>query len=185
MSQNTRATGTSPGCQGSSWKVLGSGRARTSDSWTRLKPSMAEPSKVMPSSRAFSSSAGVMREGLGRAQHVGEPQLDEADGPLLDRPQHVFLLAAHGASARAWHGARSVRPGPALPVSQAPGRVSAVFTRRSHRGNGRETPRCEPVRPGQASTRSAGLRPRARGRPSDLLSGPGSHHDGARQRPAP
>ena len=31
-----------------------------SDSWTRLNPSMAEPSKVMPSSRAVSSSAGVM-----------------------------------------------------------------------------------------------------------------------------
>ncbi len=60
MSQNTRATGMSSGCQGRSWKVFGSGRARTSLSWTRLKPSMAEPSKVMPSSRAFSSSAGVM-----------------------------------------------------------------------------------------------------------------------------
>ena len=33
---------------------------RTSDSWIRLKPSIADPSKVMPSSRAFSSSAGVM-----------------------------------------------------------------------------------------------------------------------------
>jgi hypothetical protein len=60
MSQKTRATPAPSSCQGSSWKVFGSGRARTSDSWTRLKPSMAEPSKVMPSSRAFSSSAGVM-----------------------------------------------------------------------------------------------------------------------------
>ncbi len=40
--------------------MLASGRASTSLSWTRLNPSMAEPSKVMPSSRAFSSSAGVM-----------------------------------------------------------------------------------------------------------------------------
>ena len=40
--------------------MLASGRASTSLSWTRLKPSMAEPSKVIPSSRAFSSSAGVM-----------------------------------------------------------------------------------------------------------------------------
>ncbi len=40
--------------------MLASGRASTSLSWTRLKPSMAEPSKVMPSSSAFSSSAGVM-----------------------------------------------------------------------------------------------------------------------------
>ena len=29
-------------------------------SWTRLKPSMADPSKVMPSSKAFSSSPGTM-----------------------------------------------------------------------------------------------------------------------------
>ena len=60
MSQKTRATGTSSGCQGRSLEGLASGRASTSLSWTRVKPSMAEPSKVMPSSRAFSSSAGVM-----------------------------------------------------------------------------------------------------------------------------
>ncbi len=73
MSQNTLATWTSgssgPGCpcpcQGSSWKVLASGRASTSLSWTRLKPSMADPSKVIPSSRAFSSSAGVMLKVFG------------------------------------------------------------------------------------------------------------------------
>ena len=65
MSQNTRATDESSSCQGSSWKVLRSGRASTSASCTRLKPSMAEPSKVMPSSRAFSSSAGVMFRPLG------------------------------------------------------------------------------------------------------------------------
>ena len=64
MSQKTRATGASSGCQGRIWNVLGSGRASTSLSWTREKPSMAEPSKVMPSSRAFSSSAGVMAKVL-------------------------------------------------------------------------------------------------------------------------
>ncbi len=37
-------------------------------------------------------------ESLGRAQDVGEPQLDEADAPLLDRPQHVVPLALHPAS---------------------------------------------------------------------------------------
>jgi hypothetical protein len=52
-------------CQGRSWKVLASGRASTSLSWTRLNPSMADPSKVIPSSRAFSSSAGVMLKVLG------------------------------------------------------------------------------------------------------------------------
>ena len=77
MSQKTRATWALPSawwwsaatdpcpCQGRSWKVLASGRASTSLSWTRLKPSMADPSKVMPSSRAFSSSAGVMEKVLG------------------------------------------------------------------------------------------------------------------------
>ena len=39
-------------------------------------------------------------EGLGRPQDVGEPELDEADGPLLDRPEDVLLLASHSASAR-------------------------------------------------------------------------------------
>ena len=60
MSQNMRADGSSPSTHGSSSKLLGSGRASTSLSCTRLKPSMAEPSNVMPSSKAFSSSAGVM-----------------------------------------------------------------------------------------------------------------------------
>ena len=41
-------------------------------------------------------------EVLGRAEHVGEPQLDEADAALLDGPQHVVLLAFHAvAHARA------------------------------------------------------------------------------------
>ena len=98
MSQKTRATCASSWCQGSSWKVLGSGRARTSASWTRLNPSMAEPSKVIPSSSAFSSSAEVMLNPLGVPEHVGEPQLDEADAPLLDGPQHVVPLALHRTS---------------------------------------------------------------------------------------
>jgi hypothetical protein len=38
--------------------VFGSGMASTSLSCTRLKPSIDEPSNVMPSSSAFSSSAG-------------------------------------------------------------------------------------------------------------------------------
>ena len=34
-------------------------------------------------------------EPLGGPEHVGEPQLDEADAALLDRPQHVVALALH------------------------------------------------------------------------------------------
>ena len=60
MSQNIRAEVSSRSVHGSSSKVLGSGRASTSLSCTRLKPSMAEPSNCMPSSKAFSSSAGLM-----------------------------------------------------------------------------------------------------------------------------
>ena len=48
------------GRQGTSWKVVGSGMAIMSDSSMRAKPSMDEPSKPMPSSRAFSSSSTVM-----------------------------------------------------------------------------------------------------------------------------
>ena len=40
--------------------MLGSGTASTSLSCTRLKPSIDEPSKDMPSSSAFSSSTGLM-----------------------------------------------------------------------------------------------------------------------------
>jgi len=60
MSQNMRASGRRCRPNGSSSKEFGSGIASTSLSWTREKPSMEEPSKVMPSSRAFSSSAGLM-----------------------------------------------------------------------------------------------------------------------------
>ena len=60
MSQNIRASGACGSAHGRSWKVFGSGMASTSLSWTRLKPSIDDPSNVMPSSRAFSSSAGVM-----------------------------------------------------------------------------------------------------------------------------
>ena len=37
-------------------------------------------------------------EPLGGPQHVGEPQLDEADTPLLDGPEHVIPLTLHGTS---------------------------------------------------------------------------------------
>src|SRR4051794_36948974 len=59
MSQNMRAVpGASPR-HGSTWNVVGSGRASMSDSCTRAKPSIAEPSKPMPSANAPSSSAGA------------------------------------------------------------------------------------------------------------------------------
>ena len=60
MSQNIRAVaGVSPR-HGRIWNVDGSGLASMSDSCTRAKPSIADPSKPMPSLNAPSSSAGAM-----------------------------------------------------------------------------------------------------------------------------
>ncbi len=59
MSQNIRAVdGPSPR-HGRIWNVEGSGLASMSLSCTRAKPSIADPSKPMPSPKALSSSAGA------------------------------------------------------------------------------------------------------------------------------
>ena len=60
MSQNTRASGVFGSPHGSTSNVSGSGIASTSASWIREKPSIDEPSNVIPSSSAFSSSAGLI-----------------------------------------------------------------------------------------------------------------------------
>jgi hypothetical protein len=60
MSQNIRATPCDSGRHGRTWKVEASGTTSMSASWTRAKPSIAEPSKPMPSVKAFSSSAAVI-----------------------------------------------------------------------------------------------------------------------------
>jgi hypothetical protein len=36
------------------------------------------------------------RHGLERAEHVGEPEPDKANVPLLERAQHEFFLPVHG-----------------------------------------------------------------------------------------
>ena len=109
--------------------MFGSGMRSMSDSWTRLKPSIAEPSKVMPSSRAVSSSAGVDGEALELAEDVGEPQADEADAAFLDGSEHVVVLVLHRASLTG-RGEGLRRPGTPR---------HAPFTLRSHPGNNRET----------------------------------------------
>ena len=63
-----------------------------SDSWIRLKPSIEEPSKPMPSANAPSSSCEVMVNDFRKPEDVGEPQADEADAPLLDGAQDVLGL---------------------------------------------------------------------------------------------
>jgi len=59
MSQNIRAVPWVAPRQGSSWNVDGSGWATMSDSYTRAKPWMADPSNPIPSESAPSSSAGA------------------------------------------------------------------------------------------------------------------------------
>ena len=62
-------------------------------------------------------------EPLRGPEHVGEPQLDEADAPLLDGPEHVVPLALHRTSfacRRTPLFRRPVRPRPE-PVSAATG----------------------------------------------------------------
>ena len=49
----------------------------------------------MPSSSATSSSAGVISTDFKKPEHVGEPQPDEADAPLLDGAQDVLELTFH------------------------------------------------------------------------------------------
>ena len=60
MSQKTRASAPLGSTHGSTSKVSASGSASTSLSCTRLKPSIDEPSNVMPSWSAFSISAGLI-----------------------------------------------------------------------------------------------------------------------------
>ena len=60
-------------------------------------------------------------EPLGGPQDVGEPQLDEADAPLLDCPEHVIPLALHRTSF-ACPGTRLLRgPGGRGPIGPAGG----------------------------------------------------------------
>ena len=60
ISQNIRAAPGASVRHGRIENVAGSGFANISDSVTRANPSIAEPSKPIPSSNAFSSSAGAI-----------------------------------------------------------------------------------------------------------------------------
>ena len=60
ISQNILAAPGDSVRHGRTEKVVGSGFANMSDSVTRANPSIAEPSKPIPSSKAFSSSAGAI-----------------------------------------------------------------------------------------------------------------------------
>ena len=60
MSQNIRAAPGDSVRQGRTLNVAASGLANISDSVMRAKPSIAEPSKPIPSAKLFSSSAGAI-----------------------------------------------------------------------------------------------------------------------------
>ncbi len=94
-----------------------------SDSWMRLKPSIDEPSKPIPSSERALELLRRDRERLQEPEHVGEPQTDEPDAPLLDRAQHVvgFGGQRHGCTVRA--RPRRLGYGAVTSGGRAPGRV--------------------------------------------------------------
>ena len=72
---------------------------------------MAEPSKCMPSSKAFSSSAGEMANDLSCPSTSVNQRRIEPDAALLDRAQHVVLLAFHRAPCLRT-ASRRPQPGP-------------------------------------------------------------------------
>ena len=168
MSQNTRATGASSGCQGRIWNVLASGRARTSLSWTREKPSMAEPSKVMPSSRAFSSSAGVM------AKVLAVPRTSVNHSCTNRTARSSTVLSTYSCWLRMWPPRARRRP--------SAGALSKC--RRLRRGRGTSSYAVY-----RRATAAKSHRGRLRGRPptarragaadADLWVGRASHHHGA------
>ncbi len=79
MSQNTRAVGESSSAHGSSSKVEASGRASTSDSCLRLKPSIERAVELHALGEGALELGGADGEALELAEDVGEPQPDEPD----------------------------------------------------------------------------------------------------------
>ena len=92
MSQKIRASGALGSPQGSNSNVSGSGIASTSDSCTRENPSIDEPSNDIPSLERVVEFGRRDREALQRAQHVGEPEPDQAHAAFFDAAEHVVTL---------------------------------------------------------------------------------------------
>ncbi len=92
MSQKMRASGALGSPHGSTSNVLGSGIASTSASWMREKPSIDEPSNVIPSIERVLQLGGADREALQVAEDVGEPQPHQSDAAVLHAAQDVVPL---------------------------------------------------------------------------------------------
>jgi len=72
--------------------VAGSGFANISDSVTRANPSIAEPSKPIPSAKAFSNSAGAIATDFRKSQDIRKPQTDKANVALFQCAKDELLL---------------------------------------------------------------------------------------------
>ena len=83
---------------------------------------MAEPSKLHALLEGVLELGRGDGERLELAEHVGEPEPDQPDPALLDRAQHVVLLAFHGAAMMAGRAA-----GPDTRLARA--RSHSVHTR--------------------------------------------------------
>ena len=96
MSQNIRAVPWWSPRHGSTANVDGSGLTSMSASYTRARPSIAEPSNPMPFGEGTLELGRGDSHGLQRAEDVGEPEPDEPDVALLDGAEHELLLPVHG-----------------------------------------------------------------------------------------
>ena len=74
----------------------GSGWTSMSDSKTRARPSMEEPSKPRPFFEGALHLGRGQRHRLQRTDDVGEPQPDKPHVALFDGSEDEFLLAVHG-----------------------------------------------------------------------------------------
>ncbi len=129
---------------------MGSGRASTSLSWTREKPSMADPSKVMPSSRAFSSSAGVMAKVLAvprTSVNHSWTNRTARSSTVLSTYSCWLRMSPPLCVTRCRPAAPAGRGRPRPPVSQAREGLGDEFIRRLQTGNGREIPPWKAERP--------------------------------------
>ena len=98
MSQNTRATVASCPCQGSSWNVLGSGRGEDVGFLDTAEAVDSGSVEGHPLGQRVLELGWRDVEALWRAKDVGEPELHEADPPLLHGAQHVVSLTLHQSS---------------------------------------------------------------------------------------
>ena len=97
MSQNIRAAPGASVRHGKIENVVGSGFANMSDSLTRAKPSIAEPSKPIPSSKAFSSSAGAIATDFKNPKtSVNHNRIKRILRSSIVRSTNCFCLAVSG-----------------------------------------------------------------------------------------